>query len=387
MPRHTEPNANTVLGNLLQPMLGKAVARAQNSGVIVDQPLLQPDILITAPGRSPVVVEAEYRPAANVEQEAKDRLGLEVTAGRRRIEAVIALRYPEEIGDAAELAPAIQEASLSYCVFTVGKYSPPPEREIKRIDRFPESGWLYGSLSDLAELIRLVSIPQLAVDAAADALEKGIGLAAEILNELEKVQPAINPKIANLLGMDNVPQTRRMAGAIIANAMVFHHRVAGIHPDIKALSQVCGPGIRIPQEETLSAWDKILAINYWPIFAIGRDILREIPAHEATRILQDLYYIVAEVNSVDIDHARNLTGRVFQRLIADRKYLATYYTRPESAALLARLAVAKLEGIDWQSPEAVSRLRIADFACGTGALLSAVYDQIAARHERAGGDP
>ena len=32
------------------------------------------------------------------------------------------------------------------------------------------------------------------------------------------------------------------------------------------------------------------------------------------------------------------------------------------------------------------RLRIGDFACGTGALLSAVYEQIAARHERAGGD-
>ena len=31
-------------------------------------------------------------------------------------------------------------------------------------------------------------------------------------------------------------------------------------------------------------------------------------------------------------------------------------------------------------------MRIADFACGTGALLSAVYEQIAARHERAGGD-
>lgn len=58
MLRHTEPNANTVLGNLLQPMLGKAQALVQNSGVIADQPLLQPDILITAVGRSPVVIEA-----------------------------------------------------------------------------------------------------------------------------------------------------------------------------------------------------------------------------------------------------------------------------------------------------------------------------------------
>ena len=45
-----------------------------------------------------------------------------------------------------------------------------------------------------------------------------------------------------------------------------------------------------------------------------------------------------------------------------------------------------MEGVDWSSAEAIGRLRIGDFACGTGALLSAVYEQIAARHERAGGN-
>ena len=87
-----------------------------------------------------------------------------------------------------------------------------------------------------------------------------------------------------------------------------------------------------------------------------------------------------------MDNAHDLTGRIFQRLIADRKYLATFYTLPASAALLARLAVAKMEGVDWSSAEAIGKLRIGDFACGTGALLSAVYEQIAARHERTGGD-
>ena len=78
---------------------------------------------------------------------------------------------------------------------------------------------------------------------------------------------------------------------------------------------------------------------------------------------------------------------MFQRLIADRKYLATFYTRPESAALLARLAVARLDSVDLSDAAAIGKLRVGDFACGTGALLSAVNDQIAARHERAGGDP
>ena len=46
-----------------------------------------------------------------------------------------------------------------------------------------------------------------------------------------------------------------------------------------------------------------------------------------------------------------------------------------------------MEGINWSDPEAIGSLRIGDFACGTGALLSAVYEQIAALHERSGGDP
>ena len=43
-----------------------------------------------------------------------------------------------------------------------------------------------------------------------------------------------------------------------------------------------------------------------------------------------------------------------------------------------------MDGVDWSDAEAIGKLRVADFACGTGALLSAVYDQIAARHERDG---
>ena len=387
MPRHTEPSANNALGSLLQPMLGRASVRSENTQTIVGHPGLRPDILITAPGRSPVVIESEYEPALTAEAEARSRLGLEVTEGGRTIEAAIALRFPDDVGDAEDLQGAVAAAALSYCVFTVEKYSPLPDPQIQSVSRFPESGWLEGSVSDLADLVRLVSIPRLAVDRAADSLQGGIERVAEILDELENSRSAINTAIARLLGMENVTQTRRMAGAIIANAMVFHERIAGIHENIKTLNLVCGPDIANRQAETLAAWTEILKINYWPIFAIGRDILQQIPAAEADRILQLLGYRVGEVGGTGIDNAHDLTGRVFQRLIADRKYLATFYTLPSSAALLARLAVAKLDGVDWSDADAIGKLRIGDFACGTGALLSAVYEQIASRHENAGGDP
>ena len=372
MPQQTEQNANNALGALLRRMLPKYDVLYENTQQIVNRPGLRPDVLITAPGRSPVVVEAEYMPAYTAETEAKERLGLEVAGTARHIDAAIALRYPEATKDAYHVDDAVSDAQLSYCVL----YSDGT--------RFPQSGWLDGSVEDLSDLIRLVSVPQRAVEEAADALEKGIDRAANILQQFAKSRPGVVASIAGLLGMSDVIQTYRMAGAIVANAMVFHERMVGMH-GVKSLSQLCSPRARNPKESILEAWTEILNINYWPIFAIARDIVEQIPAAEASQLLRNLHYTVGEVRSTGADEAHDLTGRIFQKLIADRKYLATFYTLPASAALLARLAVAKMD-VDWSDPKAITDLRIGDFACGTGALLSAVYEQIATRHERAGGD-
>ena len=388
----TEPNVNFALGGLLQGMMPGCLVRSENTQLIVGHPGLKLDNLITAPDRAPVAVEAEYEPAHQAEAEAAARLGLPVVDAVSPVAAAVALRYPDGLKSVVDLPAAIADARLSYCV---------------RYDdgsRFPEAGWLQGSAADLADLIRLVSVPQHAVNAAAETLEQGIERAAAILNDLAQLRPNITPAIARLLGMTDVPQTRRMAGAIIANALVFHQRIAGMYPQVKHLGLVCGPGVANPQAETLTAWTAILKINYWPIFAIAKDILEQLPAGYAAQVLAELRETAEQIDAAGVTNAHDLTGRIFQRLIADRKYLATFYTLPASAALLARLAVAKLcapvgannhsplhsteeQRFDWADADAIANLRIADFACGTGALLSAVYEQIAGRHERAGGDP
>ena len=374
MPQQTEPNANNALGDLLRSMMPGSKVFSENTQTFPAHLGRHADVLVTTPGRSPVVVEAEYEPAPQAEQDAADRLGLQVTGESRTIESAIALRYPVSVRDAYDVSQAVANARLSYCVLYEDE------------TRFPESGWLEGSVTDLADLVRLVSVPQKEVDLAADTLQGGIEKAAVILDELKDQAPHIDREIAGLLGMSNVPQTRRMACAIMANALVFHERIAGKHEGVKPLNLVCGPDVANPQAETLAAWSTILNINYWPIFSIARDILGQLNSGRASQVLAVLGDTAQKVQSTGVTQAHDLTGRIFQRLIADRKYLATFYTRPESAALLARLAVAKLEGVDWADPEAIGSLRIGDFACGTGALLSAVYEQIAARHQRAGGD-
>ena len=423
----TEPSANNALGDLLRPMLPTCQVRTEQTQTIVGNPGRHPDILITAAGRSPVVVEAEYEPGADPEKDALPRLGNRIIDDPRTVEAAIALRYPATIATAYNLADTLTTAALSYCV------------RYEDGSRFPQSGWLTGSVTDLADLIRLVSVPQKEVERAADTLESGIERAATVLDRMSQLRPRVSADIAGLLGMSDVPQTRRMAGAILANALIFHERIAGMHDDVRPLRLLGGPAAAnlqnatlqnatlqdaTLQDATLAAWNRILEINYYPIFAIAKDILMQLPSGEAAQVLDVLQPTAQQVNAAGVDNAHDLTGRIFQRLIADRKYLATFYTLPASAALLARLAVAKLktpspqpessnkppspqpegnsktpsplvgegwgEGdnpFNWSDLDAIGNLRIGDFACGTGALLSAVYEQIASRHERAGGDP
>ena len=120
-------------------MLPRNQVITENTQILVGHPGLQPDIVITAPGRSPVVVEAEFMPAFTAEAEAKARLGLEVANTGRTIESSIALRYPGSVRNADVLADAISNASLSFCVWN------------ENGARFPESGWLDGGVEDLAD--------------------------------------------------------------------------------------------------------------------------------------------------------------------------------------------------------------------------------------------
>ena len=372
--RHTEPNANSAMALILRSMLPRNTVHYENTGMIVGSASLQPDIVVTGSDRAPVVIEAEFEPASNVEGEASARLGLQETAGNKNIESVIALRYPNTLRTDLDLDTALRSAELSYAILYLGG------------NRFPQSGWLQGSCEDIAEAVRLTSVPQNAVNEAVKLLELGIDTAAKRLDEISELRPRIADSIARLLGLTNVVQTRRMACAIVANAMVFHDRVAGLHDEVKPLHLVCGEDVSNPQAELSSAWNEILKINYWPIFAVARDIINQMHPADCRRVLHVLQQTAHKVSATGVGVSHDLTGRIFQSLIADRKYLATFYTLPASAALLARLAVDKMQGVDWSDAESLGKLRVADFACGTGALLAAVYDQIAKRHENEAGD-
>ena len=143
-------------------------------------------------------------------------------------------------------------------------------------------------------------------------------------------------------------------------------------------------------DELWEEWELILEVNYWPIFWSAKEMLQLMPIATANGLLNWLWATARNLVAGGVTRSHDLTGIVFQKLIADRKFLATYYTRPEAAALLAGLALPADKapgGSDWGDADTLASLQIGDFACGTGTLLSAAYQRLSLLHELHGGDP
>jgi len=352
---------------------------AEQTRNFIDNLSRQPDILVRHPNGLPVIVETEFAPARTVESDAKSRLGERLQLDGTVIEQTIAVRMPEKLSVERQgnLSGLIQNTvEFEFCVFSIGASD---------FSRWPAEGWLKGGVKDLAALIEYASLSESRIAQGVRILEEGVAQASAILRQAGKEAPDMLGKIGQELKQQDCEQTSRMAMAIVANAMMFHTAIAG-YKNIKTIDELCNELGHLPKSGLLSHWHYIYTnINYWPIFYIARQLMLPIRNGTAYRILARLARVASDLAELGATSQLDLSGRMFQRLIADRKFLATYYTLPSSAALLAELAVSRL-CIDWSDAQAITALRIGDFACGTGALLNAAYGAMMARHRYAGGD-
>ena len=377
MARETEPAFNARFAELLgrRHPLWEGVLGSERTGVLRDG-ALRPDVVVLHPGGLPVVVETEFEPARTVERDAIARLGAILAQSGSPVEQTLALRIPEALREGeGDLARRIEGARFRYCLFT---------GTAQRPERWPPQGWIEGGIDDVATAIELAALSERRIAQGVTILELGIENAADALRR--RAGAGALQAIAHTLRQQESPQTRRMAMAIVANALCFHTAVAGAHgiPPLSGLhGRVAGGPLKT---RLLACWRFVLAeINYWPIFAVASDLLDAVPDGAAQAILARLERLANDLAALGATSQHDLSGRMFQRLIADRKFLATFYTLPASAALLAELAVARL-AVDWSRPAAVAGLRMADFACGTGALIGAAYRAARSRHRLAGGD-
>ncbi|MFU8797050.1 MAG: hypothetical protein ACNA7X_07195 [Dehalococcoidia bacterium] len=386
----TEHTINDALAEVLMETRSlwrfRGVVRSENTDVLKGS-TKRPDILITEPHVSPVVVETEIIPAVSVESDARQRLGLHLAVSGRPILSSLAVRLPARLRDFSGQALKSEIArapDLGMALYT----GETPEA----CTRWPRTGWIHGTVTDLSILIQSASVPPAVVEQASNRLVEGVSEAAALLPDMAIAHSGAMRKICEELRQQDGEQTRRMATTILANALVFHESLArgeGDLYDVRTLDELKGRRGGVSKSETLEDWRRILKVNYWPIFDIARRILEVIPIDTAVPLLDRLVDTAGELVANYMMRSHDLTGAVFQRLIADRQFLAAYYTNPASAALLVGLAIDKDRtpgNGSWSRDSEVISLRIADFACGTGTLLSAAYRRVSQLHEASGGD-
>lgn len=378
-------------------------------------PKTKPDVLITRADGPPIVLETEYPPAPTVASDCMKSIGREldpaVASATGRVGTVIAVQATEELRECAtgDDAQRMLENGheIEYAAY---------QGNDRTQRRFPQSGYIRGNVRDLVDFIRPAAEPQETIDRATEVFENGVADAAILVQEcarntgigqaigaeLRQQWPAYPPQIPNTKAglkqekadQNAREQTAKMTAAMLINALAFQQNIAGFSAKvevdgrtetrtIRSLGQVREATGHLHPDSVIAEWDNILSINYWPIFHIAKKLLLLIPPTIAARLLDSM---VGTANGIqDAIRQNDVAGTVFQRLIADRQTLATYYTRPESATLAAFLAVP--EELDWADPETLKNYHIADYACGSGSLVLAAYQRARDLHRNHGGDP
>ena len=390
MPNRRETTITNELVNILRNMRHGWELETEVNAFIQGNSEL--DALVIERGREPVGIEAKFATTTNAKnliKQAETRLVYELEAeyhtSRKTLNNVMAILYPDRFKTmpGRDIYPQLRAADdLEYkLISTLGD----------TVGHFPKNGWATGTVGDIANALHVGAMPNSQLEQAAADMELSIDSAAHLLEDAIVDHRAIGKKIETILHQEvfskdkddeeeklNI-QTLRMAALIITDAFVFQSSLAGKveMESVRSLRQLLPT---IDYADVIADWNTILKVNYRPIFQDARNLVEALATDD--RLVKPILTLLCEAAKDLVDtgiaQIHELSGIVFQKLITDRKYVKANYTLPESAVLLSTLVLPKL-------PE--DKLpKVADFACGTGALLNGVYQRILSLYEQEGGN-
>ncbi len=366
---------------------------------VLDARMLRPDILVKPPDIYPVVVEVEFgdRPAFG---DARKKLGKKVAGISLPVRSAIAVGAPTEIRQWSNqyLRDRLAHPSSLEMHFAIlsanvkGTEEADVVLDDKEVHVWPEAGYMVGTVEDLAVLCEYAAAPPVLVSETAEDIAREIHSLADSL--FVSLPPGVAKEIAGTLGQHDERQGLRMACCIWLTSLRLHDLLAAkseslMKSGLRPITQVAYRSVlesTLTLGDILGEWDKILKVNYGSIFSAARASLHlRIPTVAGGDMLNALSRLAAQIAVLRLGNRVDFAGELFPRLLDDREETAAHYTLPETAELLATLAVERIPMDDWSSRDAVAALKVADLACGTGALLRAAYRCIRQEHEAAGG--
>ena len=382
-----EPSFNEALGTALRRCVVKwsespEHVLVEQTGTIADAPGKHPDILIADPNAWPVAIETSFD-GRDADGDAGARLGLETTAGGNRIRTAIAVRIPQDCRrwPMSQIERELEGGlELAYAVHQQGR------RTTSR--RWPETGFVEGSVADLVDLLPLVASPREIVDETADFVAQQVQWAADRLHDRSTALQ--RERIAADVHQRTVLKGFATTMVLWLNALLTQDRLHERRKGLPSPADCCDEaGYPLPSE-FVDAWHDILAKNWRSIFEPALNAMRRARTanvQATSDALRCLLRAVERIRTRRLGAHINVGAELFPKLSDDRKTAAAFYTQSPAAEFLAAMTVVRDSlppEASWGSPDLWDHARLADLACGTGTLLRAGYRRIAAFHERSG---
>ena len=353
-------------------------------------------VLVRGQGRLPVIIEAEFAPGRGVERRACMRVGARTRHGDvvRTCMAVMAPRDVMDKGLDGICRCLCREMGMRYAVFSLDRHgrhaarAPHPAPHSpggEGVLRYPGGdGWLAGSLADIMLALQAISVPASGAEECAARIHRS---SAAIGERIALLDARRREKMAALLCQPPSPQTWRMAALALLSAIAFYDEVASTrHGDLRPIDALRDGGSgTITAEALRDAWQEAADAGHGPMFGTALGLLGQIDGGAAQQVAGELVDVVDYAKSRSCSRMSDLCGSVLQRTVGDRERLAAYYTLPESAEMMASIALPPAGDPAWGDKKSLLSLRVADLACGTGMLLATTYRQIIARYEAGGG--
>ena len=254
----------------------------------------------------------------------------------------------------------------------------------------PAKEWSTGSVGQLAQAVLQAPRSLSGADVAAQLLSDGLDTV------VQRLKTPVRRALAQALDLpatkpggkqqsDGYFVAAKRGMLVVATAMLFHHRVQE-HLPVERPDNFDGPwppasAVACAEQGAVinayrEAWRGILAVDYRPVFEMGRAALAALSADpDSGQAISHLAEVVAGVSERVSGLRHDLLGRIFHRVLDTARYDGSFYTSTAAAVLLASLAIRE-EDADWADVNAVANLRICDPACGTGTLLMAAAERI-----------
>ncbi len=180
-----------------------------------------------------------------------------------------------------------------------------------------------------------------------------------------------------------------IASLLLMNAAMLHQRIAAGAwlPGVEGLETIkVAPKAA---QLALRQWNTITRHDFRPVLEPAIELIWKVQdTGRESGLNKAMRHIAAEAERLAKDYAdlgADYAGELFNQVMGNQASDGAYFTRPEAASLLARLALdVAAPDADWTDLRTWESNRVVDLACGSGTLLAATLTEMKRRARERG---